>query len=1471
LTLHRAASTDFDLFTVPGGATISISGLHLSGGKSSSGGAILNQGTLSLTDVEINGNRADGGGNGGGILNQGTLTVAACSIHGNTADGNGGGIENDGTLNLSRSLVSANNASGNGGGIAGSGGLTIADSTISSNVSIGIGGGLAISKASSTPTASITRSSITGNSAGGDGGGVFNQAQLTLDASTVANNKSTGAGGGLLDEGPLTVTNSTLALNSANLGGGGLERITGLATLTNVTVAANTSTGAPGGGIASAQSALTSFNNVKLVNTIVALNRRGSGQTTVPDDVLGTFSTASHANVIGVVTGSTGLSVSTNQVGTAITPLDPGLFPLADNGGPTFTMALQPGSRAIDTADSTAVASLVNDQRGASFGRVIGNQSNATARVDIGAFEFQDQEVGSPYFNPSTLGAAGPLSVRLTDNGSSLFVAGPTGYGFKIGGTWSRTITTSQAGGLTYTQETFTGTGNLVVESALGNLPLTLPGGQVQFVTAPHLNTTGGAVASTTLNGQIDLSSLVSRFTSTLDLGFTLPSFTWGLELGKDLHDLGAPLNDAMPYFFAEVNKNFAVSFGGTNLSLSHGAVGAVVFDPADPFVYFKFTDTQVGASFHGYIPFQPKALPTQAAAQNVQIFGHVLVGGSFDITKLGPFSMELAGDLLLDFDANDDGQIAHPDPGKLAQGGTGIAPLDAVFDFATDFAFGLNGTLSLKYKPVKFLTLLNLPLADGTLLFKAGSGAFLRAETANPFTGIGLDKVIPLQKYLGADLDGFISIPSTGTVHFDVDAHVHLGQNSLLGADVDVNFDDTGISLDATVDTFVGDIAVHGDIGPGHLNVSGSIDLGIDLSPLTTITAHLDLSLSAGTSLLISGHLSADATVNLLVGTVEFKIDLGLGFGSDGSLDKPLFLSEVTGLITVGLGTPLGGEAFFTVGVTFASGVLTVDLPSPLPNVTINFNNLPAFQNRTVTPNPIARGQSVTLSGVITEPDAGDSFELDVDWGDGTPTQVITVPPDPVTGTVDGLPVAVEHTYDDTNPSGLLEDIYPVLVRWRNPGGGFSTDTLFVTVQNPAPLVKDLQAQALGGEGQVAVSAVLPDLSGDLTAAINWGDGTSEVHTYAAGTPALNETHQYTGNGTYPIGVTLTSADDLRTPSTSVTVTDIGTNPAITGPDFGVRGQPLSYTLTAPGAGPFTFALDWNGDGTPDQAVTGPSGTQVTHVFTDAGADAVVLTASAAGGPVGTPTALAVQIATVAVEADPANLGQRHLVIGGSTGSDTITVGQQRHHGLRVLVEDGSSQQREQTRVRVPVSWVVVYAQGGDDVVVIQPSVKQLAEVFGDAGNDLLIGGGGNNILVGGAGEDHLFGGPRRDVLIGAEGHDLLFGNHGDDVLIGGTTAFDSNAAALRSILNEWTSDRTYQDRIANLGGTGSGAPFAARSNGDFFLTTTGPDATVQDDHAWDSLIGNAGTNWYFAALGGPDADLFPFRRPDERADGLS
>jgi Ca2+-binding RTX toxin-like protein len=157
--------------------------------------------------------------------------------------------------------------------------------------------------------------------------------------------------------------------------------------------------------------------------------------------------------------------------------------------------------------------------------------------------------------------------------------------------------------------------------------------------------------------------------------------------------------------------------------------------------------------------------------------------------------------------------------------------------------------------------------------------------------------------------------------------------------------------------------------------------------------------------------------------------------------------------------------------------------------------------------------------------------------------------------------------------------------------------------------------------------------------------------------------------------------------------------------------------------------------------------------------------------------------------------------------------------------------------------------------------------QLSGDGGNDLLFGDDGNDVLSGGVGQDLLFGGngadqlagdagddvllgedgndflqggAGRDILIGGLGADRLQGQAHDDILIAGTTNHDGNADALAALLAEWTSNRAFAVRVANLrSGSGKAAGFSLNAT------------TVHDDGAADVLTGNAGQNWFFASLG--------------------
>jgi hypothetical protein len=144
-------------------------------------------------------------------------------------------------------------------------------------------------------------------------------------------------------------------------------------TLLNATVVRNTARN--GGGVFHYGS-----NPANVKNTIIALNTVAAGGE--GPDANGAFTSGGH-NLIGIYNGSTGFGVSGDLVGTAQNPRDPKLGALRNNGGPTLTHALLPGSRAIDRGDNAGAPRA--DQRGVKRPR--NGDRNRSRVVDIGAFE----------------------------------------------------------------------------------------------------------------------------------------------------------------------------------------------------------------------------------------------------------------------------------------------------------------------------------------------------------------------------------------------------------------------------------------------------------------------------------------------------------------------------------------------------------------------------------------------------------------------------------------------------------------------------------------------------------------------------------------------------------------------------------------------------------------------------------------------------------------------------------------------------------------------------------------------------------------------------------------------------------------------------------------------------------------------------------------------------------------------------
>jgi uncharacterized repeat protein (TIGR01451 family) len=196
------------LFLVENGVIATISGLTLRDGRvpvPENGGAIYNQGTLTLADCAFINNRA--GANGGALYNHfSQLDVRGCTFQANSAGYWGGAIATyDGALTVAGSLFAANSAGYWGGAVlVNAGAHTVGNATFTANSAGYSGGGLAVLSGALT-AANVT---FVGNSAFA-GGAVSNQSgQLVLRNAIVSASTAGGNCAGAITNGGANLESS---------------------------------------------------------------------------------------------------------------------------------------------------------------------------------------------------------------------------------------------------------------------------------------------------------------------------------------------------------------------------------------------------------------------------------------------------------------------------------------------------------------------------------------------------------------------------------------------------------------------------------------------------------------------------------------------------------------------------------------------------------------------------------------------------------------------------------------------------------------------------------------------------------------------------------------------------------------------------------------------------------------------------------------------------------------------------------------------------------------------------------------------------------------------------------------------------------------------------------------------------------------------------------------------------------------
>lgn len=383
------------IFHVLTGATADISGVTLQHGWGDLvGGAIYNQGDLTLSSCIVTENAAINEGGGIKNITPGSMTMTACEVYDNEADWGGGiysnttlviadsnlyfndagfiggGLFNNATADVTNTYFGENTAVERGGGVATFDALNLTDCTIELNIAGTYGGGLYMYTEDAVVDA--YRTDFIGNEAA-DGGGMQNfWGDLTLRQVGVWNNVATGNGGGIDNQGIMLVKRTAIHDNAAAAGGGIRNYWSHAdATLENVTLSGNAATGA-GGGIYASSSSLADLDNVTIANNTgttggVSVSGTMTMTNTVVGDNLdlggaasdcsGGFTSSGYNLVESVGACAIGGPATADTYGAG-----PGLDALAFNGGRTPTHALQAGSAARNTGNNATC--LVADQRG---------------------------------------------------------------------------------------------------------------------------------------------------------------------------------------------------------------------------------------------------------------------------------------------------------------------------------------------------------------------------------------------------------------------------------------------------------------------------------------------------------------------------------------------------------------------------------------------------------------------------------------------------------------------------------------------------------------------------------------------------------------------------------------------------------------------------------------------------------------------------------------------------------------------------------------------------------------------------------------------------------------------------------------------------------------------------------------------------------------------------------------------------
>ncbi len=525
------------------------------------------------------------------------------------------------------------------------------------------------------------------------------------------------------------------------------------------------------------------------------------------------------------------------------------------------------------------------------------------------------------------------MFVRLA--GDILTITGRENYGFQVRGNWS----VSNNDGA----ETFTAAGAMQLVSKIGDIPFVSP--PISILTKTDAVLGYGEVNGPTISfaGMDFKTTAIGALNDVFDkigLNLTLSGMQFGIATGKTLSSnilksVGAPLVDSIPYIFFSNFNAPQITYGEIGIGLDNTAGLAVVFDPADPFIYVSGMDPRgdvaaVGISKEGYIPYSPTRKLDKRIGDDM--YGNIYARVKAMI-PLKPVDLGIDGEMTLDWDYNDDGDsfITKMDKSTFHRfvKGDGQAA-GQLHDALSDVAIGLNGKLSVAFG--KKGIGIELPVGSAALLAKGDGRVAFSGGSVNPFAGTFLEKFNTAGEVA---IDGYISAEN-----FVVSAAMSTSKFGPLQVSGSLKITNRDITADLRTQSPIPnfpEMRVNGFIGfDGQFKITGETGRHANFGPFSTgITLIVSAGRSDAEGYFLYGRLKTHAQMNVVI-CDPFRVSFDVGgkvafddsfvFRFDGRVGVFCDLPWPAPDIDVGIGFSIDNRGF------------SIPMPGPVPNVRVNF-----------------------------------------------------------------------------------------------------------------------------------------------------------------------------------------------------------------------------------------------------------------------------------------------------------------------------------------------------------------------------------------------------------------------------------------------------------------------------------------------------------------------------------------------------